>query len=112
MQICAKICYKRHDKTLAGLVLRFVCVAHDDYSFSTRSAPQFYECTSSAERALHVSRLSKRILFLHQTTTRRSVPPRVDARPHCMLFFRQTSTPMPKADVATMMRTLSVMKAS
>ena len=43
MQICAKICYKKHDKTLAGLVLKFVRVAHVDYSFSTRSAPQFYE---------------------------------------------------------------------
>ncbi|MDD6506720.1 MAG: hypothetical protein PUF39_05015 [Prevotellaceae bacterium] len=34
---------KHNDMTLAGLVLKFVRAAHVDYSFSTRSAPQFYE---------------------------------------------------------------------
>ena len=35
-------------------VLKFVRVAHVDYSFSTCSAPQFYERWTSAERAVHV----------------------------------------------------------
>ena len=42
-----------------GVLLRG---AHDDYSFSTRCAPHFYERTSSAERVKNVAR----VLLAHE----------------------------------------------